>query len=59
MMPEPIEVFPPPWFMENLNRTRFNEGLPTLSMFDPIAMAVWHMVSRPPPPMSLVVVTGC
>lgn len=47
MPPEPIEVFPPPWFMDGLNRMRFSEGQPTLSMFDPVALALWHFASQP------------
>lgn len=52
-----ISVFPPPWFMENLNKARAEEGVPPLSMFDGIAMLVWHYASMPIA-LPFVVVTG-
>lgn len=53
-MPSPL--IPPDWFVTNVNEK--NPDLPNRTALDPAMMALWHMVSQPPPG-SLLLVTGC
>jgi len=58
-----IPVFPPPWFVENLNagvsRDWAGDGpAPYRTALDPLVMAAWHMASMVPR-TSLFIVTGC
>lgn len=55
--PEP-PLIPPPEFVARLNENR-GPGLPHLTALDPLAMLMWHTITRPPEPGDLLRVTGC
>ncbi len=63
-MIEPVQVFPPTWFVENLNtgvaRDWCGEGTPPYrTALDPLVIFSWYLVTQVlDQPRSLVVVSG-